>query len=152
MSGDVGGGRAGARDRRRPDTDYSVLATEAGHFTIAALDHRDTLQVELDKLRAPSANGATIEAGHRPLLDFKRDMLVALGALSERPSAVMLEPEFSLPALTDVVADGIGVTCALEAQGYLADPHAGNTLLPGWTPARVAEVGADAAKLLVLYR
>ena len=152
VSGGVGGGPAGAGDRRWPNTDYSVLATEAGHFTIAALDHRDALQAELDKLRAPAAGGATIEADHRPLLDFKRDMLIALGAMRERPSAVMLEPEFALPALTDVVADGIGVTCALEAQGYFADPHAGNALLAGWTPARVAEVGADAAKLLVLYR
>ncbi len=140
-------------DRRLPgDADYSVLATDGGHFTIAALDHRDALQLELDQLDLPPANGASVAAGGNPLIDFKRDMLGAFAAMDERPSAVMLEPEFALPALREAVADGIGVTCALEAQGYFADPEAGNTLLPGWTPARVTEVGADAAKLLVLYR
>ena len=41
---------------------------------------------------------------------------------------------------------------ALEAQGYDADPLAGNRWLDGWNPTLLAASGADAAKLLVLYR
>lgn len=116
------------------------LATESGHFTIAALDHRDALKAEL-----PGASDDALRA-------FKRDMLQALGRMTDRPSGVMLEPDFSLPDLVGDVPEGAGISCALEAQGYFSDPKAGNTLMPGWTPARVVEVGAHAAKLLVLYR
>ncbi len=122
-------------------TDISALTTESGHFTIAALDHRDALATEL------AAAGQS--TGPEALIEFKRDMIRALGS---RPSAFMLEPEYSLPGLVDEVADGVGITCALEAQGYNSDPSAGNTLMEGWHPGRVTEVGAHGAKLLVLYR
>ncbi len=129
--------------------DYSVLATESGHFTIAALDHRDALKAELQRNVSDPQQAA---AGDDAVIAFKRDMLQALGRLGERPSAVMLEPEFALPGLAAEVPEGVGITCALEAQGYFSDPDAGNSLMPGWTPARVTDVGANAAKLLVLYR
>jgi tagatose-1,6-bisphosphate aldolase len=121
-------------------TSLDALATESGHFTIAALDHRDALKAEL-----PGADDAALRT-------FKRDMLDALSAMDEQPSGVMLEPEFSLPELLDAVPAGAGISCALEAQGYFSDPEAGNSIMEGWTPARVTEVGAHAAKLLVLYR
>ena len=127
-------------------TDYSPLATGDGFFTIFALDHRDALMVELQN------EADTPEPNPEDLRRFKRDMLDAFGHLAERPSAVMLEPEFSLPDLRHAVPDGVGVTCALEAQGYFSDVEAGNSLMEGWHPGRVTEVGADAAKLLVLYR
>ncbi len=120
---------------------YAPLVTDEGHFTIGALDHRDALAAELS-----TAGQAT---GRDALVEFKRDMI---RALADRPSALMLEPEYSLPDLVPEVADGVGITCALEAQGYLADPTAGNELMDGWSPKRVKEVGADGAKLLLLYR
>ena len=128
--------------------DLSVLATDAGHFTIAALDHRDALKVELAMLDVDPPIPASADS----VRAFKRDLLSALSRLPERPSAVMLEPEYSLPQLAAEVPEGMGITCALEAQGYLSKPSEGNRLLPGWSPARVTEVGAHAAKLLVLYR
>ncbi|MGH1491499.1 MAG: hypothetical protein ACRBK7_19220 [Acidimicrobiales bacterium] len=123
--------------------DLSVLATDTGHFTIAALDHRDALRTELANYGVDNDDAVR---------SFKRDMLEAFGKMGELPSAVMLEPEFSLPELAATAPEGAGITCALEAQGYFSDPDAGNTLMPGWTPARVRDVGAHAAKLLVLYR
>lgn len=127
-------------------TDCSPLATTDGYFTIFALDHRDALMVELQN------EAGAVAPDPADLRSFKRDMLGAFGNLTELPSAVMLEPEYSLPDLVDAVPDGVGITCALEAQGYFADPAAGNTLMDGWHPGRVREVGAHAAKLLVLYR
>lgn len=136
-------------------TDYSPLATDDGFFTIFALDHRDALMVELQNEAggsSASASGGASQPNPEDLRGFKRDMLGAFANLAELPSAVMLEPEFSLPDLTDAVPEGVGITCALEAQGYFADADAGNTLMDGWHPGRVTEVGANAAKLLVLYR
>ncbi|MEM9562324.1 MAG: hypothetical protein AAGA93_06910 [Actinomycetota bacterium] len=142
-------------------TDLSPLATPSGRFTIAALDHRDALAAEFDRLHADAGPGSggggsagtdAVAAGADALRTFKGDVLAALGRSPVKPSAVMLEPEFSLPDLLPAVPDGVGVTCAIEAQGYLAAPGDGNTLMDGWSPGRVASVGADGAKLLVLYR
>ncbi|MDH3293225.1 MAG: DUF2090 domain-containing protein [Acidimicrobiia bacterium] len=121
------------------------LTTEAGHFCVAAVDHRDALVAEFTE------HGGGAEPTPEVLTRFKADVLAALG---NRPSAVMIEPEFSFPHLTDVglVDRSVGVICALESQGYLANPSAGNELMPGWTPRRLLEAGADAAKLFVLYR
>ena len=121
--------------------DYSPLATDDGFFTIAALDHRDALASELES----AGQGVGPEA----LSGFKRDLVIAL---ADRPSAVMLEPEYALPDLASLVPEGVGITCALESQGYFSDPDAGNSLMDGWGPSRVASVGAHCAKLLVLYR
>lgn len=99
-----------------------------------------------------SSSRSRVGSSAESLRQFKADVLAALGGASPRPSAVMLEPEFSLPDLRPAVPEGTGVTCALEAQGYLDDWTAGNRLLDGWDPARVRSVGADGAKLLVLYR
>lgn len=142
--------------------DVSPLATASGRFTIAALDHRDALVAEFEKA-AGVGTGAGVGANEGPegsdgssgveaLRRFKADVLAALDASPIKPSAVMLEPEYSLPELRDAVPDGVGVTCALEAQGYFDAPGSGNTVMEGWSPARVRSVGADGAKLLVLYR
>ena len=147
----------------------SVLATPSGRYTIAALDHRDALVAEFERLRTgspssvaetPSPSGTLLSetppsdpaSGASALRRFKSDVLAAIGRAPVKPSAVMLEPEYSLPDLRGEVPDGVAVTCALEAQGYLDQPGAGNTLMEGWSPSRVGSVGADGAKLLVLYR
>jgi tagatose-1,6-bisphosphate aldolase len=136
-------------------TSLDALATDDGFFTVAALDHRDALRAELARLDGSDGDDTALDGpavGDAVLRSFKRDLLLALGTLPEAPSAVMLEPEFSLPDLVEHVPAGTGITCALEAQGYLSDPSAGNTLMEGWYPGRVTEVGAHGAKLLVLYR
>ncbi len=114
-----------------------------GRLRIAALDHRDSLRVEFGAPDDP--NGVEVPA--ETLTGFKADVMAGLG---DRPSGVMLEPEYSLPELRDVVPAGVGVIGALEAQGYFDDPAAGNQL--AWDPADAVAAGVDCAKLLVLYR
>lgn len=126
----------------------SPLVTSSGRFTIVALDHRDALVAEFERLDGSAGAGS----GAGELRRFKRAVLLALDRAPVKPSAVMLEPEYSLPDLRPAVPDGVGVTCALEAQGYFDRPEAGNSLMEGWSPARVRSVGADGAKLLLLYR
>jgi len=116
------------------------LTNETGTFSILAIDHRDSLRVELQ--------GEVTDAD---LARFKAEVMAAVGA---QASAVMLEPEYSFPQLItdDVVPSQTGVFCALEAQGYLADPLAGNEWLDNWSPRHVLDGGGDGAKLLILYR
>ncbi len=118
------------------------LTTPAGRFHVIALDHRDSLQRELERIGA----SATVD----DIRAFKRRVLAAATPYC---SGVMLEPEWTWPRFADgTVARGVGVICALEAQGYDADPSLGNRWLDGWDPTQLAASGADAAKLLVLYR
>lgn len=121
------------------------LSTESGHFCVAAVDHRDSMLAEF-----PDA------AGPAELTAFKAEVIRSLGSM---PSAVMVEPEYSFPQLIDdrTVPSTVGVICALEAQGYRldvtrGDPSIVNRLLDGWSARLMLESGADAAKLLVLYR
>ncbi len=136
-------------DRSLLDKRLARVADSDGCLRVLALDHRDSLRVEFD-----ADNPATV--ADSVLVDFKRDLLAGLatGTHAQIPSGVMLEPEYSVPDLIDdgTVPAEMGVICALEAQGYFADPDQGNQLLAGWSPARAAEVGASAGKLLLLYR
>jgi tagatose-1,6-bisphosphate aldolase len=121
------------------------ISDDRGLFCVAAVDHRDSMVAEFRQ----HAGAEVVPA--KTLTRFKADVIAALG---DRPSAVMVEPEFSFPHLTDqgTVPRSVGVVCALEAQGYMADPSAGNQLMPGWTPRQLLDAGADCAKLLILYR
>jgi sulfofructosephosphate aldolase len=119
------------------------LTTSTGRFHVIALDHRDSLR------SAVAEGGLSLDdAGLR---QFKRDVLEVA---TPHVSGVMLDPELSWPSFATErsVAPQVGVICALEAQGYEADAEVGNSWLPGWDPTLLARSGADAAKLLVLYR
>lgn len=126
-------------------TNLAPLADGSGRLHVLALDHRDSLRVEFDGDR-PRTVPVT------DLVRFKVDVVTGFGT---RPTAVMLDPELSIEQVlgAGLLPAGVGSLCALEAQGYLGDPEARtNQLLEGWSPRRVRDCGASAAKLLVLYR
>ncbi len=121
-----------------------TLSTQAGHFNILAVDHRDALRAAIDPADPGSVSPET-------LVDVKARLLAHLG---DMPSAVMLEPEFSMAQTIarGILPSAVGFTAAIEAQGYLADPSTAiNTTLPGWSVDQAAAVGAAAAKILVLW-
>lgn len=125
-----------------PPAPPSVLDAR-GVLTVLALDHRDSLRVEFD-----AADPDLVDDSE--LVDFKQEVLDVFGT---RPSGVMLDPEYSIAQIwmRGKVAPGVGVLCALEAQGYLGDPNARlNELF--WTPTQAQAANASAAKLLLLYR
>lgn len=120
------------------------LVDERGHLTVLAIDHRDSLRVAFD---AEHPDDVPTE----DLVEFKRDVVTQLGP---QASAVMLDPELSIDQIlrAGLMPEGVGTVCALEAQGYLGGAAVTNHLLDGWSPQRAIDVGASAAKLLVLYR
>lgn len=120
-----------------------ALSGSRGVFAVAAIDHRDALSAAHAKAGLPKPT-------REQVLRFKATVI---HALAPNATGVMLDPEAGALALS-IGAPGPGpVVMPLEAQGY-SDVEAGRvtTFLPGWSPARAAESGASACKLLLPYR
>ena len=121
-----------------------TLSTSDGAIAILAIDHRDSLRVELSPDNPDSVSAADIT-------QFKIDVVRELAPYA---SAVMLESEFSLPQIidADVLPGSVGFLAALEAQGYMSDPGAGpTTFLDDFGAEQAKRLGASAAKLLLHY-
>jgi tagatose 1,6-diphosphate aldolase len=120
-----------------------ALSGSHGIFAVAAIDHRDALTVA--HARAGLAAPTREQAGR-----FKASVIAAL---APHATGVMLDPEAGGLALVSGAPGPGPVVMPLEAQGY-SDVEAGRvtTFLPDWSPARAAESGASACKLLLPYR
>ena len=120
------------------------ISDENGRFAVFAIDHRDSLRAFL----APDDPGSLSAAA---ITDLKIEMTRALSPLA---TAVMLEPEYSIPQVIDAgaLADGVGFLAALESQGYLgAVGESPTTILDSWSVEQAKDCGAAAAKLLLPY-
>jgi tagatose 1,6-diphosphate aldolase len=72
-------------------------------------------------------------------------------ALSLHVTAVLLDPNYGLPAALDLAGTS-GLLMALEKTGYGGDPTARQVdFMDGWTVAKIKQMGASAVKLLVYY-
>ena len=72
-------------------------------------------------------------------------------ALSPYVTAVLLDPNYGLPAALDLAGTS-GLLMALEKTGYSGDPTARQVdFMDGWTVAKIKQMGASAVKLLVYY-
>lgn len=116
-----------------------------GLFTVLAIDHRDALRLEFQPDDPEGVDPSVLTA-------FKLGVVAGLGT---RPSAVLLDPEYSVgQAVTGrALPPGVGLLSALEAQGYEGAPTArSQSLLDGWGVDQAARLGVDGVKLLLLYR
>lgn len=117
---------------------------ERGVFACLALDHRQNLRRALNP-DDPS------QVSDQALSEFK---LLTGSALGAQATALLYDPEFSAAQAVarGAMPRGAGLVVALESTGYTGDPNARQAqILPGWGPAKVKRMGADAAKLLVYY-
>jgi tagatose-1,6-bisphosphate aldolase len=123
----------------------AATSSPAGVFRVLAVDHRDSLRVVIDP-DDPSAVPAS------RVTEVKMDLIRRLGS---EATAIMLDPEYSIAQaiVSGAIPGSVGFLAAVEAQGYLGDPKARQTtLLEDWGVEKAQRVGADAIKLLVLYR
>jgi tagatose 1,6-diphosphate aldolase len=123
----------------------AATSSSEGIFRVLALDHRDSMRVVM----APDDPGSI---SNEALTGVKLDLLRELAC---EATAVMLEPEYSIAQAiaTRALPGSVGFLAAVEAQGYLGNPAARKTsLLKGWSVEKAKRVGANAVKLLVLYR
>jgi len=115
-----------------------------GTLAIVAMDQRNTLRRMLTEQGKPT-DTATMEA-------FKVDVVQAL---SPSATAVLLDPEYGVPAVrrAGVMAQGCATLVAVEPPDrdtWEGEPRAGRD--PAHTAAWVSEMGGDAVKLLVQLR
>ncbi len=114
---------------------------EKGIIAAVAMDQRDALRKSMAKI---SGGPVPDEA----LTTFKRKVAKVL---TRYASAILLDPEYGLPALEECPPDK-GVLLSYERTGYDANiPGRLPALLPTWSVRRLREAGASAVKILLYY-
>ena len=112
-----------------------------GVIAAAAMDQRGSLQKSLAKEK-----GA--EIGARDMEEFK---ILVTEVLTQHASAILLDPEFGLPASKRRARDA-GLLMAYEKTGYdKTGPGRLPDLLDEWSVRRLKEAGADCIKILLYY-
>ncbi len=117
-----------------------AVSDARGVIAAAAMDQRGSLQKSLAKERGAAATGHDLEV-------FKE---LVTEVLTRHASAILLDPEFGLPASHK--RNGKGLLLAYEKTGYDA-ATAGRLpdLLDLWSVRRLKEAGADCVKILLYY-
>jgi tagatose 1,6-diphosphate aldolase len=106
----------------------------------AAMDQRGSLQKSISSARGATADGHDLEV-------FKT---MVTGTLTQYASAILLDPEYGLPAAQD--RHGKGLLLAYEKTGYDSNtPGRLPDLLDVWSVRRLVEAGADCIKILLYY-
>ena len=117
-----------------------AVSTPGAVIAAAAMDQRGSLQKSIAKSRGGEASGHDLE-------EFK---LHVTEVLTKYASAILLDPEFGLPASHH--RNGKGLLLAYEKTGYDSNT-AGRLpdLLDVWSVRRLKEAGADCIKILLYY-
>jgi len=119
----------------------NAIADDQGVIRAAAIDQRGSLQKSIAKARGGEASDQDLE-------EFKA---LVTEVLTPHASAVLLDPEFGLPAVARR-APGTGVLLAYEKTGYDATVKGRlPDLLGEWSVRRLIAAGADAIKILLYY-
>lgn len=131
-------------EHARGQTDLSPIAREDGTLAILAMDQRNTLARMLEAEGKPS-DGETMRA-------FKVEVTEAL---SPAASAVLLDPDYGVPAVEGAGARAAGCGLLVAAEPAERDSFNGEPR-PRRDPARnavyVRALGGDAVKFLVQFR
>ncbi len=118
-----------------------MVSDERGVIAAAAMDQRGSLQKSLAKEKGVASVPASA------LEEFKT---LVTEVLTRHASAILLDPEFGLPASKK--RNGKGLLLAYEKTGYDATtPGRLPDLLDYWSVRRLKEVGADCIKVLLYY-
>ncbi len=121
-----------------------ALSNKDGVIAAAAIDQRGSLQKSIAKERGVAEDQVTPEM----LSEFKT---AVVRLLTPYASAVLLDPEFGLPAAA-ARAKNAGLLLAYEESGY-DNTAVGRLpdLLPNVSVKRLIDWGADACKILLYY-
>ncbi len=118
----------------------NAVSNEQGVIAAAAMDQRGSLLKSLGTARGASADGHDLEMFKAMVTDV----------LTQHASAILLDPEFGLPATKH--RHGKGLLLAYEKTGYDATtPGRLPDLLDNWSVRRLKEAGADCIKILLYY-
>ena len=117
------------------------VSDKRGVIAAAAMDQRGSLKKSLAKEKGVA------EMPDSALEEFK---ILVTDVLTRHASAILLDPEFGLPASKK--RNGKGLLLAYEKTGYdAALPGRLPDLLDVWSVRRLKEAGADCIKILLYY-
>lgn len=120
------------------------LSTKKGIIAAAAMDQRGSLKKSIAKEKGCDPSLVT----HDMMAEFKT---AVTKILSPHASAILLDPEFGLPA-SKQRASGAGLLLAYESTGYdQSSPGRIPILIPSWTVSKSIAEGANAIKILLYY-
>ncbi len=118
-----------------------AVSNNRGVIAAAAMDQRGSLQKSLAKEKGAEVATSEIE-------EFKT---IVTEVLTPHASAILLDPEFGLPASRQRAANA-GLLLAYEKTGYdKTGPGRLPDLLDDWSVRRLKEAGADCIKVLLYY-
>jgi tagatose 1,6-diphosphate aldolase len=118
-----------------------ACANEQGIIAAVAMDQRSSLKKSIEKLAEGQGTPEVIST-------FKRKVAQIL---TRHASAILLDPEYGLPALEER-SKGSGALISYEETGY--DPTVVGRLphlLSHWSARRLVEVGTNVVKVLLYY-
>lgn len=117
------------------------VSDQRGVIAAAAMDQRGSLRKSLAKEKGVA------DVPESALIEFKE---LVTEVLTKHASAILLDPEFGLPASKR--RNGKGLLLAYEKTGYdAALPGRLPDLLDLWSVRRLKEAGADCIKVLLYY-
>jgi len=122
----------------------TALSNKNGIIAAAAMDQRGSLQKAIATGKGIPTDKVTPEM----MSEFK---VAVSKVLTPHASAILLDPEFGLPA-AQARAKNAGLLLAYEETGYdNAKPGRLPDLLPHVSGKRIVDWGADAVKILIYY-
>ena len=121
-----------------------ALSNNAGVIAAAAIDQRGSLRKSIAGARGVASDQVTDEM----MSEFK---VAVTKVLTPHASAILLDPEFGLPA-AKARSKNAGLLLAYEESGYdNTKPGRLPDLLPHVSAKRIADWGANAVKILLYY-
>ena len=121
-----------------------ALSTPDGIIAALAIDQRKSMR----RMMADAAGVPLERISDAQLQEFKT---AVVRALSPHASAVLLDPDYGLPA-AEVRAPGCGLLLAYELDGFdNPRPHKMLALQPRLSVSRLRDLGADGVKILLTY-
>jgi tagatose 1,6-diphosphate aldolase len=122
----------------------NALSNKNGVIAAAAMDQRGSLRKAIASAKGVSEK----EISNAMMEEFK---VAVAKILTLHASAILLDPEFGLPA-AKARANNAGLLLAYEESGYdNTKPGRLPDLLPHLSVKRIKDMGADAVKILIYY-
>ncbi len=122
------------------------LADEQGLFSMVAIDQRPPIVQCVARARGIQPDAVVFD-------DIVQVKALLAQALAPHASAMLVDPDFGLPAATPHLNPARGLVVTLEEHRYDDRPDGRlSRLIPHWSVAQIRRLGADAVKLLAWYR
>jgi tagatose 1,6-diphosphate aldolase len=122
----------------------NALSNKKGVIAAAAMDQRGSLRKSIASAKGVPQEQVTDEM----MAEFK---VAVSSVLTPHASAILLDPEFGLPA-AKARSSNAGLLLAYEESGYdNTKPGRLPDLLPHLSVKRIKDMGADAVKILIYY-